>query len=372
MYKIYMFDGLVLPEYLSQGGSNDIGSGDALTSFNQLPGGGFFDNYGARVSPQNIRPITRNCILWGDTAAELYTNFNALRGKIGKRGKLTVMFDSGELWWQWARLQRVHNPRPLEAKANWLPCTLTFITASQQWYGLIESGDTWEVGDESFYLGDGTAEMGMESHSFDLDFGSGSLETTLTTAGSTYVRNMRIEIALDENIEDITLWFGATGHRLGWENPLIEGGWTLLIDTGEKSCRVRHDTDSKNITGIDNYGARVYVATSTAHGRATGDSVELSGTEDFDGTYHNIVVTGTHEFYYEKLPETELPTTEGSGGVVYYLQDTWANLTVYDRTNWMLLAPGDNVVSLIYVNDGGLGAQVQDYSVNFAWYDHYK
>jgi hypothetical protein len=370
-----MFDGLILPEYLPQGGSNDIGSGDALTSFNQLPGGGFFDNYGSRVSPQNIRPITRNCLIWGDTADEMYEKFNAIRGKIGKRGKLSVMFDNGQIWWQWARLQRVHNPRPLEAKGNWLPCTLTFITASQQWYGVIESGSAWEVGDETFYLGDGTAELGMQDHTFDLDWPSGTLQETLTTAGSTYVRNMRIEVALDENVDDVTIQFGATGHKLEWVNPGISGGWTLIIDSGEKSCRVRHDTTTGNISFIRNRGARVYITTVSDHGWATGASVEIAGTEDFDGVYHNIVVTDTTEFYFEKLPETEAPSTVilvgDDEGVVHYLQDSWSDLTVYDRTNWVLLAPGDNEVTVTYTNNGGT-TFYQEYSIRFSFYDHFK
>jgi len=310
-------------------------------------------------------------LIWGDTADAMYEKFNAIRGKIGKRGKLSVMFDSGQIWWQWARLQRVHNPRPLEAKGNWLPCTLTFVTASQQWYGLIESGLAWEVGDESMYLGDGTAELGMQDHSFDLGWPSGSLNTTLITAGSTYVRNMRVEVVGDENIEEITLHFDATGHRIEWENPGISGGWTLMIDTGEKSCRVRHDSEAVNITSVDNYGARVYVATSTPHSLVTGESVEIAGTENFNGTYHNIVVTTTTQFYFEKLPETEAPALEFGVGQLFWLEDAWPSLTVYDRSNWLLLAPGANEFDLVYTNNGGT-TQVQEYSVRFSWYDHFK
>lgn len=371
MYRVYMFDGLVLPELVDQNGGNDIGTGDAMTSFTQLPGGGFVDNYGQRVSPQNVRPVTRDCILVGNTLDELYDNFNALRGKIGKRGKLSVIFDNGQIWWQWARLQRVSTPRTLEAKLKWVACGLTFITASQQWYGVIESAEAWEVGDDSFHLGDGTTELGMHDHVFDLGFPSTGLGGVLTSNGSTYVRNMRVEIALDENIDDLGLQLFPNGQRIEWENPGINGGWTLIIDTGEKSCRVRHDTEGKPIALVANYGAKILVQTTGAHGRSTGDSVEIFGTTSFDGVYHNITVTNSVVFTVDKLPERELPQVEGAFGAVYWLEDSWENLTVYDRTNWLLLAPGDNEFTISYSNNGG-AIQVQDYSIRFNWADHYK
>jgi hypothetical protein len=371
MYKIYMFDGLILPEYLPEGGSNDIGSGDALTSFSQLPGGGFVDNYGQRVSPQNIRPITRECVLWADTADELYEKFNAVRGKIGKRGKLTVMFDNGQMWWQWARLQRVHMPRSMDAKANWLTCGLTFITASQNWYGLVQTAEGWEVGDDTFYLGDGSAALGMQDHVFNVGFPAGGYADFLTTEGSTYVRNMRVEMQLDQNIAALNLQILNMGHRIVWTNPSITGGWTLIMDTGEKSCRVRHDTSAKAIASVSNYGATMYVVTTTAHGRSTGDSVEIAGSTNYSGVYHNIVVVNALVFTVDKLPERELPETEIPSGAVYWLQDTWANLTVYDRTNWLLMAPGENQFSFNYTNNGGL-AQIQDYMIRFNWYDHFR
>ena len=370
MYRIHMFDGLILPEYLPSGGSNDIGSGDALTSFNQLPGGGFFDNYGERISPQNIRPITRNCVIWGDTADELYTKFNALRGKIGKRGRLSVRFDNGEIWWQWARLQRVHNPRPIDAKANWLPCGLTFVTAAQQWYGLVETADGWYVGDESFYLGDGSAELGMDGHTFDLDFPTGSLDVALVNEGSTHVRNMRIELQLDENITTVTIVNQTSGSYMQWTNPGIAGGWTLILDTGEKSCRVRHGTTGMALSAIINRGGRVYVHTVDPHGLSTGDSIEIAGTEDFDGEYHNIISTGSSTVYYEKLPESEAQLVEVSTGEVYLLEDSWVNLVVTDRTNWFLLSPGANVITVTTLTDST--PQLQDYTVSFAWYAHFK
>jgi hypothetical protein len=294
-----------------------------------------------------------------------------VRGKIGKRGKLSVRFDNGEIWWQWARLQRVHNPRPIDAKANWLPCGLTFVTASQQWYGLIETAEGWEVGDESFYLGDGTAAVGQESHTFDLDFPTeNDMAAVLTNDGSTHVRNLRIEMALDENITTATILNQTTGSRLEWANPGITGSWTLQIDTGEKSCRVRHDSPGVGISTIINRGARVYVNALAAHGLTSGDSIEVAGTETFDGVYHNVVRTSTTQFYFEKLAETEMDFAELTGEI-YTLDDSWVNLTVYDRTNWFLLATGDNFVNVITLTDG-VGAQLQDYTVSFAYYHHFK
>jgi hypothetical protein len=194
----------------------------------------------------------------------------------------------------------------------------------------------------------------------------------LTSAGSTHVRNMKIKVAIDENVDYFTLDKGQSGAagRLRWDNPGILGGFTVIIDTGEKSCRARHDTDGKDIVSIDNYGGRVYVTTDGAHGLVTGDSVELMGTEDFDGTYHNIIMSSATVFYYDSSSDAGLPSAEGTGGTVHYLQDSWADLTVYDRTDWLLLSPGLNSFGIS--PSGSAGTQWQDYSINFSWYDHYK
>jgi hypothetical protein len=83
MYRIFAFDGIEIPDYNAD---HNMGTGAALTSFQQLPNG-FFDNYGTADSPQGIRPIVARGRILHDTAAEMRTTLDALRQKIGKRGQ---------------------------------------------------------------------------------------------------------------------------------------------------------------------------------------------------------------------------------------------------------------------------------------------
>lgn len=369
MYRIYMFDGLILPELIDEGGGNDIGTGDAMTSFTQLPGGGFFDNYGAGDSPQNIRPITRNCVLFGATTDELYANFTALRGKIGKRGRLTVAFDNGQMWWQWARLQKVSTPRNLEARVKVLKCGLTFTSASQQWYGLVESGDTWSVGDESFYLGDGSAALGMNEYSFDIGPGSVGISPTLVHAGNTFARNLQIAMITDQSMSNLTV-SSEQGQTIAWNNPGLTGAFTLLIDTGAKSCYARMDSLVSPIFQVRGVGATVLVQTSAAHGLATGDSVEISGTEAFNGIHHDVTVVNTTIFTYPIVENPDIAYAIELTGNVSPLVNAWTALTVNDRKNWFMLYPGSNRLSIAHFTDGS--TPLQSYQIQFSWYSHYK
>jgi len=125
----------------------------------------------------------------------------------------------------------------------------------------------------------------------------------------------------------------------------------------------------KNIAGIFNYGARIQVVTTPVHGRATGDSVEIAGTLTMDGVYHNIDVVDSNTFYVNKLPETEAEIQENAGAV-YWLEDSWRNMTVWDRTNWLLMVPGENQFLFDYTTNSGL-TQIQAYMLRFSYYDHY-
>jgi hypothetical protein len=373
-YRIKQFDGLVLTDItmLPQNGSNDLGAGDALTSFAQLPGGGFFDNHGENDAPQGIRPIARNCVLWGDTTEELIENLKAIRSKIGRRGRLAIQFDTGEIWWQWARLRRCHTPRPREAVGNFLPCNLQFETASQVWYGVEQGGETWEVGDDSFYLGDGTVSLGMNEYTYELTDSLDEIDATLPNDGNTFVRNMSIRLTTDEDLDSVTIRVTSTGQYLLWENSGLTGPFTLIIDTGSKLCVTRDDDSIKPMYVIGLLGLEATVQVDDpSHGLATGDSIEIVGTEYFDGIYHNITSLGDSAFSFTVTERfIENVSTESLTGSVYKLSDAWSGLTVYDRKNWFMLFPGDNIVNVNLLG-GGL-TPLQDYSISFAWYDHYK
>ena len=369
-YRVRQFDGLLTPEFVDRNApANDMGTGDALTSFTQLPGGGYFDNYGEADSPQGIRPITRNCLIMGDTAEDRATILKAWRGKIGRRGPLTIEFDTGELWWQFARLKRCATPRREQDKAV-SPILLMWETVDQFWNGISQSGDSWSVGDESFYLGDGTVGVGMNDYLYDLDSVTDTINVTLPNEGNTYVSNLYIELTTDSAMGYFEISNATTGHYMLWVDPgTISGQFSLLLDMGSKSCLVRHDSLGVGISALVGRGPYLQITTDDPHGLIDGDSCEISGTTIYDGVYHDI----------EKMSDTTLEVTLPDGvylggeiadvGNVYPVIDGWPDLTVTDRANWFLLDEGDNELEITHSVSG---TSTRDYSVQFRWYDTYK
>src|SRR3990167_4706676 len=95
-YRLAAFDGLQLPIYNPE---SDMGTGAAPTSYSQLPGGGFYDNYGRRRSAQGIRDIVYRGWIYNTSAAERRIEIDNLRAKIGLRGKLALEFEDGSIRW---------------------------------------------------------------------------------------------------------------------------------------------------------------------------------------------------------------------------------------------------------------------------------
>src|SRR4051812_21328875 len=112
-YTVKLAGDLIVPPYLRAGDSRNLGTGSAQTSFLPLPGGGFYNNYQDKISPQGIRPISASRLLIG-SAASLRAQVQAWRGQLGRRVRLVVEWDDGETMWQWARLQNVDTPRGIE------------------------------------------------------------------------------------------------------------------------------------------------------------------------------------------------------------------------------------------------------------------
>lgn len=358
-YRIHSFDGLLLPEYMFDNDSQDMGTGDALTSYLQLPGGGWYDQYRDLKSPQGVRPILKTCVLWGDTAEELKNNLDNLRSKIGKPGRLVVLYDDESLRWQWARLKRVSAPRPEKAKAHWLPVRLEWESAAQWWYGLV-LGDDWVVGDLSFLIGDGTAELDQNEYSYDVSSSPDTLEVKHN--GNIYARNVRIEITKNGNLSSYVLWNRATGQYLTVSPSYTDS--TLYIDAGSREVyEVDHDTLA-TISSISGRGNKIYVTTSAAHGLSTGDDVRISGTDNYDGLYRDIDVSDSTNFTVDIDPKRLASGETETSGTVEEFTDKYASLDAQDKTYWFSLAPGTNEIDVQYVNSG-------DLTIVFRFYDHY-
>ena len=360
-YIVKMFDGLLVPEYIQPGDRQDIGSGSALTSFLSLPGGGFYDNYRDRKSPQGIRPISKSGVFWG-TASELETQLDAWRAKLGVRGRLTVEFDTGDLRWQWARLRDVSAPRPSNAKGGWLPFTLTWITAAQNWRKSVYGSEWWAWGDGLWVFGDGSAEFGIEAPSFNVAT-SGTL-CTVTHNGSIDAANVTLRFEMTGTWQDLTVVNQTTGQQIILDRDSAEADSTpwLEIDAGARA--IYRGGTQRNITTAYRSQNTVYV-NAAGHGLATDDAVRIENNGVYDGDFYPVTVSDSNNFYFDLPPRHAGYGTTGIVGTMRPLWDAYNLTTFSDRERWLVLAPGDNVLEVIW-NDAPSTA-----TMTVEYVDHY-
>lgn len=278
-YVIHQFDGLVVPKAIQQGDVQNMGTGAALSSFQQLPGGGFYDNYGSARSPQGIRPITKSGIIHATTAAGIVAELDALRLKLGVRGKLTIKMADGSMRWQWARLVSADVPRPAEAAGLWLPFDLQWVTAAQVWYGIVSSPSAWVWGDGSWVWGDGTITFGANGTEETLTAtGATTQALTLNNGGNIDATNVQVTVTAGTNSITAITWTNATsGYSWTWTGTVTAGN-ALVIDTGSMS--------------VQNNGNNAYSGFTPSHKRiwdvlSPGDNsitVTVTGNGAADGT----------------------------------------------------------------------------------------
>lgn len=361
MYKIFAFDGLALPEYVDDGGADNLGTGAALSSFVQLPGG-YFDNYGERRAPQGIRPITKTCVLYGSTQETLKNNLFSLREKLGKRGKLTVAFDDGQLYWQWARLTNIDTPRTVDAKCKWVPCSLQWVTADQVWFKVVVSASEWTWGDGTWTFGDGTAEFGESGTLATLTAtGNGSQNFTINHGGNIDATNVAVTITAGTS--SITVWRYINATRFEQMNGTqpIGIGESLTIDSGARSAWLKGVPTT--ITTIGNQtGTTTLVSTAIAHGLTTGDTVQISGTGTFDGIHRNITVSSTTAFNFPSKKYSDFIIV----GNVRKLTSYYSNWSANSASWWPVLSPGDNNIKVIIT-----GNATTDATIAWEYYEHF-
>lgn len=360
MYEIISFDGVTVPPYLQRGDSQNMGTGSAQTDFRQIPGGGFYRMRRTKRSPQGIRPVTKSCVIWGDSAADARAQLDAWRQKIGVYGKLTVRFFDGSQRWQWAELQDVDAPVAASVKSNYVPLSLTWQTAAQHWNGLIW-GSGWTVGDGSFLLGDGSAEVGQTALTFALPSDT-SNRVTVTNGGNIDVATLIIEYTNTRGIPQtpISILNLVTGQHVRWTG-WVQSNQILRVNT--RDMTITHLGTPLAISAISR-STDVNVFTTVEHGLTTGDSVEITGTGRYDGVWHNIVVDNVDEFHFSTPGAFEGYGTLMQGTVREYT-DAYADTTFSDPQRWLVLKPGDNEFAITTDT-----VQIGDY-ITFYYYDSY-
>jgi len=355
-YVIQSFGDLIVPPWLHAGDAQDIGTGGALTSFLQLPGGGYYDNYQSSISPQGIRPISKSGVFLG-TPTELRQQLDAWRAMLGHRAKLSVLFDDGALRWQWARLQDVSTPRGVEVKRGWLPFALTWITAAQNWRGAVNEEWTW--GDGTWDFGDGSAYYGVGKQVFSL---TGSAATfTVNHGGSIDASNVKLRFDIMEAWQDLKIINQTTGQTIDIDRgSAIARPW-VEIDSGARTVYLAQTT-ARTITAIYREMNRVWVITSLPHGLDThayydligGQAFRIEGSGAYNGTYFpaitsyaDLIPVTANKFYF--IVPGDFPAYGGvSGGKMTGLYDIYDLVNVSDRKRWLVLAPGNNQINIAF------------------------
>lgn len=345
-YIVKLFDGLAVPEYIRPGDSQDMGTGAALTSFLQLPGGGYYDNYRDRTSPQGIRPINKTGVLWG-TDAELRAQVDSWRAKLGKRGRLTVEFDDGSMRWQWARLQDVSTPRSYDNRGGWCPIALTWITAAQNWRGYVYDAPSWEWGDESWFFGDGSTGFGVGATTYTVTT-SGTL-CTVTHNGAIDAGNVTLRFEMTGSWDDLTVINRATGQRIYLNRSAAAATPWLEINAGARS--IYSGAAAVNLSSISRTANTATCTTASGHGMTVaGDpyTVRIEDTELYDGDYYPAYRNGSDTLFYVAL--SPFLTSYGTSitGSVRVLTDLYSLTDFSDRARWLVLAPGDNVLEVTW------------------------
>lgn len=233
-YEIISFDTLTLSSHLQTPDSQNMGTGNALSSYMQIPGG-YFDNYGDNVSPKGIRPIIKSGVLYAPINADLTAQLDALREKIGRRGRLVIKMSDGTIRWQWARLITCDTNAPFEAVSQWMPFLLRWETADQYWRGTVYEDDAWVVGDDTFVLGDGTAEVGESGTAAALTASSGASQSfTVTNNGNITVAAVKVTVGGGTStLGSITYTNETTGDVWTVSNVIVDGG-VKIVDGGTR------------------------------------------------------------------------------------------------------------------------------------------
>lgn len=363
-YWINQFDGLELPLYIPAGQSDNMGTGEALQAFTQIPGG-FFDNYGTRRSPQGIRPIVVNRMIIATSAANLQTQIDGLRGKIGVRGKLSANFPDDSIRWQWARLVSCDIPSEAEQILS-APVRLEFVTASQLWNGIITTPTEWTWGDETWVFGDGTAEFGESGTTETITANTGGTQAfTVTHNGNLTATNIVITVTAGTSDVDYIYYDNATTQSrivlVVSGASGIETGKKLVVNAAERSAwyyEASTNIASAAMTDPDT----VRITTSSVHGLTIGDTVRISGGTPWDGVIKNVNVTSTTKFSFE----SNTYSTLGAVGTVEEVRGEYAIYRTNNDDRWPTLAPGDNAIT-ITVADNSTG----DATIGWEYYEHF-
>ena len=202
----------------------DLGTGQASSSFSRMPGGGSVDDYGSQQTFAGEMSRGKNTLVIKRTQGNLTLELNRIKKLRGVRAKLRRIDDNGENQYQWGRLISADikvsddNSRLVLNKVQ--PIQLKFILDSDTWLGDFEGvfklNDIYKLNDDNVLNGGvETAIFGVSPATIDIDIAQDTLESKINSRGPIFT---------------ITAPAGSSFSSVKIENK-TNGGYVLYVGT---------------------------------------------------------------------------------------------------------------------------------------------
>lgn len=323
-FLIANFDGEDLPQWLERSDTQSMGPASASSDFVQLPGGGFYDNYGDFDSPRDLSTVSKQTVIYATDAAGVREQIELWRSKVGKRARLEALWHDDEVRWLWARLVKFTHARPFNARLTHLPCEFAFAPATGVWYG-----------DEQV-----TEDTTFVSSTMDE-------EITFTHAGNVNASDpiFRFVSAFDDEVT-LTLESEQTSQKIAVHMLAMGVDEEIVIDVGQRTVRIYFEP--VDITTISRSGTTITIDCGGAHGLAVDRRVVVEGT-DYDGFYVVATVPDADTITVEIDPLIKQPTgpqTPVGATLAWFEHTAFASTTFSDPGDWFTLVPGENTIHL--------------------------
>jgi hypothetical protein len=240
-------------------------------------------------------------------------------------------------------LQNIDTPRPSNAKGGWLPFTFTWITAAQNWRRVVFGEIDWTWGDGTWVWSDGTAEFGTGAQTFTLTAASQAI--TVNHGGTIDAPNVTLRFAITGQWQDVSITNETTGQQIVIARDNYDAMPLLEINAGTRT--IYAGGAAKTLTSVYRNQNRINATVNVGHGLADGDTMRLEDAGEYDGIYYPVDISGANNALAAISPASRAYGTQ-LGGVLRELVELYNETTFYDVNNWLVLAPGDNVLRIAW------------------------
>lgn len=334
----------------------DIGAVGTRTQYFDLPGGGAHDAYGDEVAPRGMYRLQATGEIGNlTTQAEMQVQFDALRAKRGRRGKLYARMDDGTVRWVWARLPNIPMRRGVD-NVLYLLASLSFDVTSPVWYGDRHGGgwtfDSGESFDTGLVFDEDDGDVWTLDHTDTTAFllyNAGNADITNTvvtfTPGSAAITAFTLRTLIDLAPRSDLIYSGT-----------VAVGQVLVLDTGAHAAYIPTEVDSIAIA------AATTIDVISSAGYVIGRTVEIVLDS---GKLHRTTIATLPDAVSFTIADP-LPSSASPGQAVR--MDAYDDLDFGDThsiTEWLRIEP-PSISVLIDITS------TQDASVSFTYSDGYE